>query len=89
MESLNVLCDAMAKAHLDVLIQLDQANRLQPCPEIIYKEGVRLSLNSRKITSHLADTLPRAIFHDAMRSYLAERDLLPLTAFDLVDWDAI
>ena len=89
MEQLNVEADALAKAHLDKLIEADKGQILGPCPNHIHKEGTRLLIDGTKITSQAAPTIRHAVFAPAMRQYLDSRDLLSAEAFDLVDWQAI
>ena len=89
MECLNVAADSMAKEHLDQLCHLATTNQLQPCPPTIYMEGTRIYIQNTKITCKPGEHLRQAVFYEAMREYLDERNLLPATAFPLVDWNAI
>ena len=89
LEELNVAADAMAKAHLHHLHIAYQQGRPKPDHNHIYCEGTRVFVDGTKLTTDGAPDIRHAVFAPKMRKYLAEKDLLPLTAFDLVDWQAI
>ena len=89
LENLNVIADHMAKAHLDELIQKDQEGTLGPCPDQIYKEGTRIMVMGKKVTSDPGTLVRHSVFANSMQHHLQEKGLLSNTAFTYVDWDAI
>ena len=81
--------DAMAKAHLHQLHIAHHQGRLPPKQDHIFCEGTRVFIDRVKLTTDGAPNICHTVFAPRMRKYLADKELLSITAFDLVDWQAI
>ena len=89
LEELNVAADAMAKSHLQSLHTTHHQGRPKPEQNHIFCKGTRIFIDGQKLTTDGAPNIRHTVFAPKMRKYLADKELLSITAFDLVDWQAI
>jgi hypothetical protein len=90
LEQLNVWVDCMAKQHLDKLYLQDiSAGGLPPCCSDLEGEGWSIYLNETKLTGDPSMAIQNFTLGRQYSKYLADKGLLTLVAFDLVNWQAM
>jgi hypothetical protein len=83
---LNVEMDQLAKDRLVTLYDFPPA---LTCPSSIAHEGWQCTVNGRKITTHPAKAVCRAVFGTKLCTFLSGKQRLIPQAFADIDWDAM
>ena len=84
-ESLNRICDEMAKAHR---LKFDRCKLPWRQNARLLQEHWSIHWNGRKMTQIDKDELYNLIFEQQANNYLLERSDLTVTALDKIDWEA-
>ena len=89
-ERLNCRCDEAAKELLrNTWVESGPRPDLLSIPSVIYREGLLITVGHVKVTSDPHDPVLYHLSAKDMKAYLAKHNLLLVTTFDKVDWEAM